>query len=190
MSVSDNMYVGCQMRITFYFFFLTNLIELHPARLLLLLLDFMLLILLLTLFDGSRRGRSRRPLLRSSRRSDPAAAMAWAMAWAALRQPPSCRSLLRTKLVCDIPIAPFPRRTPPAKSFVSSKQASRLPHHLAWGTWPAQSHSNLTYTNAGGISEYLLFAPLVRRVPVRPGCPPNRGPKSLAVRGRSAARSA
>ena len=40
------------------------------------------------------------------------------------------------------------------------KQA--LPHRLAWGTWPAQSHSNLTYTNAGGISEYLLFAPLVR----------------------------
>ena len=48
---------------------------------------------------------------------------------------------------------------------VKSKQA--LPHRLAWGTWPAQSHSNLTYTNAGGISEYLLFAPLVRR----PGAP-------------------
>ena len=28
---------------------------------------------------------------------------------------------------------------------------------------PAQSHSNLTYTNTGGISEYLLSAPLVRR---------------------------
>ena len=51
------------------------LLDLHPALLLLLLLDFQLLILLLTLFDGSRRGRSRRPLLRSSRRSDPAAAM-------------------------------------------------------------------------------------------------------------------
>ena len=50
------------------------LLDLHPALLLLLLLDFQLLILLLTLFDGSRRGRSRRPLLRSSRRSDPAAA--------------------------------------------------------------------------------------------------------------------
>ena len=91
------------------------LLDLHPALLLLLLLDFQLLILLLNLFDGSRGGRSRRPLLRSSRRSNPAAAMAWA----ALRQPPSCRSLLRTKLVCDIPIAPFPRRTPPVKSSVS-----------------------------------------------------------------------
>ena len=39
------------------------LLDLHPALLLLLLLDFQLLkILLLTLFDGSRRGRSRRPL--------------------------------------------------------------------------------------------------------------------------------
>ena len=28
---------------------------------------------------------------------------------------------------------------------------------LAGGLWPAQSHSNLTYTNAGGISEYLLL---------------------------------
>ena len=49
--------------------------------------------------------------------------------------------------------------------YKASKQA--LAHHLAWGTCPAQSHSNLTYTNAGGISEYLLFAPLVRR----PGAP-------------------
>ena len=34
---------------------------------------------------------------------------------------------------------------------------------LAGGLCPAQSHSNLTYTNTGGISEYLLSAPLVRR---------------------------
>ena len=38
------------------------LLDLHPALLLLLLLDFQLLILLLTLFDGSRGGRSRRPV--------------------------------------------------------------------------------------------------------------------------------
>ena len=51
------------------------------------------------------------------------------------------------------------------ESMQASKQA--LAHHLAWGTCPAQSHSNLTYTNAGGISEYLRFSPLVRR----PGAP-------------------
>ena len=43
-----------------------------------------------------------------------------------------------------------------------SKQAS-ISTLLAGGLCPAQSHSNLTYTNAGGISEYLLSAPLVRR---------------------------
>ena len=43
------------------------------------------------------------------------------------------------------------RKTPRGR-MQASKQA--LPHRLAWGTWPAQSHSNLTYTNAGGISEY------------------------------------
>ena len=51
-----------------------------------------------------------------------------------------------------------------------SEHKQALHHTLlagAGGLWPAQSHSNLTYTNAGGISEYLLFAPLVRR----PGAP-------------------
>ncbi len=69
--------------------------------------------------------------------------------WAALRQPPSCRSLLRTKLVCDIththththtvcdiPIAPFPRRTPPAKSFVSvlNKSLIQVVTHMLHGS--------------------------------------------------------
>ena len=50
---------------------------------------------------------------------------------------------------------------------------------------PAQSHSNLTYTNAGGISEYLRFAPLVRRPPRcapagRPTEAPNHLPAEVA----------
>ena len=67
---------------------------------------------------------------------------------------------------------------------VKNKQA--LPHRLAWGTWPAQSHSNLTYTNAGGISEYLLFAPLVRR-PGAPRLAARQRPIHLHSRGRPAA---
>ena len=65
-----------------------------------------------------------------------------------------------------------------------SKQA--LAHHLAWGTCPAQSHSNLTYTNAGGISEYLRFSPLVRR-PGAPRLAARQRPIHLHSRGRPAA---
>ena len=61
---------------------------------------------------------------------------------------------------------------------VASKQA--LPHRLAWGTWPAQSHSNLTYTNAGGISEYTCFSHRWSGVPVRaPAGRPTEAPNHL-----------
>ena len=73
-----------------------------------------------------------------------------------------------------------PGRAPPLRSGArpgpaarSAKRQAALSTRLAGGLWPAQSHSN-----AGGISEYLLFPPLVRRVPAgRPIEAPNNLPE-------------
>ena len=101
------------------------LLDLHPALLLLLLLDFLLLILLLTPFVVSGFGL-RAPAAQSLRTRGRAAGLcscdgvgSSAAAVGERAPPPPCRSLLRTKLVCDVTIAPFPRRAPPAKSLVS-----------------------------------------------------------------------
>ena len=101
------------------------LLDLHPALLLLLLLDFLLLILLLTPFVVSGFGvvgaaavqlHEQMPV---GPRGSSGRGGVGSSAAVVGGPPPPCRSLLRTKLVCDVTIAPFPRRAPPAKSFVS-----------------------------------------------------------------------
>ena len=113
------------------------LLDLHPALLLLLLLDFLLLILLLTPFDGSLRGRSGGPAEQQpspARRRQPAPAACSSIgdgqlcgSCGGVGSSPTLPVPLEDKAsVSDITIAPFPRRTPPVKSFVSVRNKSLL----------------------------------------------------------------